>query len=509
MRRLLLVLAFSGMTALCQDNATVLARILAAKGTISTSELAQVESAAPGDRVGVLAALLQQKGLLTASEVASIGVRANDGEIAQANRTATVSTSQLARAGAGTVQTPATRGTATGTPASAPNTSAGVPVTAQSKIPVTIYGTILMNAFMNDALGNVTDIPLFLSKQGSDALGNDKTFGMTARQSRIGARIQAGNVAGGLLTAQVEVDFLGGKAPFGNGVNMDLLRLRLAYGRIDWQHFSFEAGQDWSIFAPLNPTSLAEYAIPLMSASGNPWIRMPQIRGDFHGKMSDRTKWLAQFAAIDPNMGDYGTATFTATRPPGAGERGRAPGVETRLALTASEDDRDFIVGISGHYAHGKNSGTIGPTTVQYPFDSWGVALDYTLPFTKLFNITGEAYTGRELGIFSVTSGEGYLAPGSPGDRGVHSSGGWIQGQFNFTRQWQLNLAYGLDDPRVRDLPPGNRSRNQTYIGNVMYKYNPHFTIAWEYRRLLTDYRNQILANERGDNANMAFAYIF
>src|SRR5207248_2535858 len=84
-----------------------------------------------------------------------------------------------------------------------------------------------------------------------------------------------------------------------NGINMDLIRLRLAYGRMDWKNFSLEAGQDWSVFAPLNPTTLAEFAIPGMSASGNPWIRMPQIRGEYHKAVlgeSAEFKW--QFAAI-------------------------------------------------------------------------------------------------------------------------------------------------------------------------------------------------------------------
>jgi hypothetical protein len=50
------------------------------------------------------------------------------------------------------------------------------------------------------------------------------------------------------------VDFLGGKTAFSNGINMDLLRLRIALGRMDWKNFSLVAGQDWSVFARLNPT---------------------------------------------------------------------------------------------------------------------------------------------------------------------------------------------------------------------------------------------------------------
>jgi hypothetical protein len=193
-----------------QDSAATLARILESKGTISPAELTQVESAA--DRTKALADLLQQKGVLSASE--------------------------LARVGSG--------------PAVSPSPAERSP----THLPVTFYGTLLFNAFYNDAAVNITDIPLFALKQGSDALGNDKTFGMTARQSRLGLRFDdPANLAGGKLMGDLEVDFLGGSAPFGNGVNMDLIRLRLAYGRLDWSHFALEAGQDWAVFAPLNPTS--------------------------------------------------------------------------------------------------------------------------------------------------------------------------------------------------------------------------------------------------------------
>jgi len=451
-----------GMIVSAQESADVLARILAEKGTISAAELARIEAAAPADRVGALAILLQQKGLLTEIEVARV-----------APQPAAATTAQ---------RTPTTPRPSTEAPAP--------PVTAQSHFPVTVYGTILLNAVYDTAVMNITDIPLFTAKQGSDALGNDKTFAMTARQTRLGLRYDGrGEVAGAHLSGDVEVDFLGGKAPFGNGVNMDLIRLRLAYGRMDWHNFALEAGQDWAIFAPLNPTSYAEFAIPEFSASGNPWIRMPQLRAEVHGSVTDNVNLLVQLAAIDPNMGDYNTTIFSATRAPGIGERGRAPGAEARFAFTSKHDDRDFTVGFSGHYAHGKNSGTVGTVTEQLSLDSWGAALDYLLPFSKKFNLSGEVYTGRALGIFSDTSGEAISPPGTVGDRGVRSSGGWVQAQFNFTPKWQVNLAYGIDAPAVHDLPVGSRTRNQSYMGNLIYKYTTHAIIAWEYRRMLTDFQ--------------------
>jgi hypothetical protein len=488
-----LLLATAGFA---QDNTDALARILAAKGTISAAELAQVEGTAPTDRLPVLADILQHKGVLSAGDMAQLRLQPPS-----ANAAASAAHPTGAAARSSTAQ-----GTATRQPqsTSAPATA----VTTESHFPVTLYGMVLLNSVYNTAPMNITDIPLFAVK--APAPGDDKAFAMTARQTRLGLKFRSPTeILEAKLSGQVEVDFLGGKAPLGNGVNMDLVRLRMAFGRLDWKHVSLEAGQDWSIFAPLNPTSLAEYAIPSLSAAGNPWIRMPQIRAEVRGEIAKRVNVLAQFAAIDPNMGDYDASTFSAARLPGIGERGRAPGAEARLAFTRKYEARDFTVGFSGHYAHGKNFGTIGGITQQISINSWGAAIDYSLPFTRYFNLTGELYTGRELGIFSVTSGEAIEPVGIIGDIGVRSSGGWMQAQFNFAKRWQTNLAYGIDDPEARDIQIGLRTRNQNYMGNIMFKPSTHFNIAWEYRRILTDYRNRPFANERGDTLNLAFGYFF
>jgi hypothetical protein len=93
------------------------------------------------------------------------------------------------------------------------------------------------------------------------------------------------------------------------------------------------------------------------------------------------------------------------------------------------------------------------------------------------------------------------------GEHGVETRGGWAQGQFSFNPRWQLNLAYGLESPEVSNLRTGDRSKNQTYMSNVMYKLSPNVTFAREYRRFLTNFKNQALANEEGDHANVAVAY--
>ena len=455
-----------------EDSGGILARILAGKGVINAAELARVEATPAENRVQLLASLLEEKGVLTRAEVAKL-TPSQDGKPAE----------------------------------QAGGAQAAPPVTTEKKFPLTVYGTILFNAFSNTSLTNIQDIPLYNVRP--DTLGSDKSFGMTARQSRFGMRYQGPRVAGAETSGQLEFDMLGGQAGFTNGIFQDLLRLRLAFGRLDWQTFSLEAGQDWSIFAPLNPTSYAEFAIPSMSASGNPWIRMPQFRGELRSASTAPTRFQLQLAAVDPDMGDYPATLFSSSRQPGIGERGRAPGAEARLAVTTKIDDRDLSVGLSGHYARGKNAGMIGTANVQTGVDSWGVALDYSLPLSRKFALSGEAFEGRALGIFSVNNGQPILPVGTPGQHGVEARGGWVQAQFNATNRWQVNLVYGIDLANPSQLRTGDRSKNQSYMGNLIFKLAPSVIFAWEYRRILTNFLNQRSANEQGDVSNMAVAYTF
>jgi hypothetical protein len=225
--------------------------------------------------------------------------------------------------------------------------------------------------------------------------------------------------------------------------------------------------------------------------------------------ISERSTVLWQLAATDPNMGDHSTAQFTSSRTPEIGERGRMPGFDTRFSVSAGGAGRIYSAGLSAHYGRGKNFGAIGNTNIQRSVDSWGVALDYSLPLAKFLTLSGEAFEGRALGIFNEPVGLGILPVGTPGEHGVETRGGWTQASLNLNPMWQVNLAYGLDLPNVSQLRIGDRSRNQTYMGNVMFKLTQRVTFALEYRRLLSDYKNQAEANERGDHVNLAAAYTF
>ncbi len=474
-----------------QDAAVVLAQILAQKGTISLSDLLRVQATEDHNRLALLASILQDKGLLDSTDLARLSIPPSEA----------ASTSQTSVAGQSVAPArPETQ---------AKTQNVDLAITTKKKIPVSVYGTLLFTAGYDTAVFNYGDVPMIASKQGTDPTGGDKNFYESARQTRLGLNLDPVETLGGQLSGRFEFDMMGGEAPYPNGINMNFFRMRLAYGRMDWNNFALEAGQDWSVFAPLNPTSLNEFGIPEFTGTGNAWIRLPQLRLEAKTKNGSGNNVLWQFAASDPNMGDYPTTAISAARQPGIGERGRMPSLESRLAWSAAHNDRSYTVGLSGHYGRGKNAGTIGTLNVQSPVDSWGVAADYSLPFTKFFNLTGEAYEGRALGIYGVATGEAIGAVRTPGAHGVLSRGGWVQAQFNFAKQWQLNLAYGIDNPQASELPVGNRNRNQQYMANIIDKLTKNINASVEYRRILTDYRNQLFANERGDHIDLGVAYIF
>ncbi len=495
MKKLFCAAALLSVSAFAGTPVEILAKILASRGVITTEDLNRVEAASPEDGVSLLAELLREKGVLTETDAARVEGLAS-------------SPIQMA-------MTPAAAHpvlpSSNGAPSSGPAASGRVeapPVTAKSNVPITVYGTILLNSFFDTAGTNNMDVPLLLTKQGTDPLGGDKSFGMTARQSRFGATINGPDIAGATTTGVFEFDLFGGQSALPNAAGFDLFRLRLAYARIDWQNVSLTAGQDWSIFAPLNPASFADFAIPEFAASGNPWIRVPQLRLDIRQELG-AFKVLYQMSAIDPNLGDYPATQFLTATVPGIGERGRAPAFEGRVALTRSLDGRDATVGFSAHYGHGKNSGEVGNTYEQVPVNSWGTSIDYIIPVASKLNWTGESYIGRALGLYSVGLGEDILPVGGPGQYGVLSYGGWSQLQYLATKKIQLNAGFGVDAERARDLPVGDRYSNASASASLFCKWSPAVTFAWEYRRMLTNYRNQAYFNEQGDNVNMAVAYTF
>ncbi|MBK6725479.1 MAG: hypothetical protein IPG58_20110 [Acidobacteria bacterium] len=378
---------------------------------------------------------------------------------------------------------------------------------------LTPYGTIFFNAFGNSGGTNNADVPIFATPTGS---GNTSA---SVRQTRLGVKIEGARVGKARLGAVIEGDFFGGFPSVGIGENFGIFRVRLAYARLDWERTSVTAGQDWMVFAPVNPTSIATAGNPQMAAAGNNWARLPQVRVE--RKIGDHITW--QGALLEPQTGDFATNAVFSVQPT-SGAASRLPFIQTRIAFA----DKNWFgakkagsIGVSGHY--GRSRVFTGSTNVRNDIESVGLALDWNFALSKRVSASGEAFLGRNLGGFQAGIFQSYnndfaYRVGSSlvrsGVRAIGTRGGWMQLGFTLpTLQDRLTLygSVGIDDPDNQDLVSFSsrdwRSRNFVLATNFVYKFTPQFSLGAEFRRLRTDYVSS--GRRQSNHVNLGASYSF
>jgi hypothetical protein len=379
---------------------------------------------------------------------------------------------------------------------------------------VTIYGTVVANGSFADAELNISDIPVWAvvgdavltppaigGQPPGTVLAADVTnFEMTARQSRVGLRVDVpAGTSNWTPTGQIEIDFFGARPASGQGSVFNQPRIRLAL--ISLAHSSgwtLVAGQDWSVFAPANPTSFAHYAVPMAASGGNPWMRLPQFRVQKSTRTGDNKTMLFQLAAVRPSSGGDSPAAGSLADPVAlSGERSGWPFVQARVAFNgAGKAGRPNSVGVSTHFGHERAE----PQTLT----TWGVALDAAAAPASRMAVTGEVWHGENLDTFQAGIGQG-VSLRSGTFYSVKSSGGWGQVSWFATPSVSVNGGYGIDDPDDNALTAAvTRARNQLGWISLMVKPHPAVTVAFEYNRFDTTYRTSAAAAERNGAANYA-----
>lgn len=375
------------------------------------------------------------------------------------------------------------------------------------------YGTIYFNAFGNSGGTNNADVPTFATPTGSDNVS------ASVRQTRLGLKLEGAKVGSARLSAILEADFFGGFPSVGIGENFGIVRLRLANARLDWEKTSVTIGQDWMVFAPVNPTSLAAAAIPQMAAAGNNWARLPQVK--IERKLNKNFTWAG--AVLAPQTGDFPTAS-TFFLQPTSGSSSRVPFFQSRIAFS----EKNWLaakkvgnIGFSAHY--GRSKVFTGATNVENDIESLGLALDWNFPIVERLSLAGEAFFGRNLGGFQAGVFQSYnndfayrngATVISGGVRSIGTRGGWMQLGFTpdvLENRLALYGSIGIDDPRDADLISRTardfRAQNLAYSFDAIYKFTPQFQIGAEFRRLQTLY---LLSGRRNANhLNLSAAYSF
>jgi hypothetical protein len=336
-----------------------------------------------------------------------------------------------------------------------------VKVESTSRFPVKVFGTIHTQVFANSANANWLDLPNLTNPALASSNG---TFSATLRQTRVGFTIDGPTVRSSRTSAVLAMDFFGGIPGFQTGQVMGLPRLLVAFGRIETDRTALQFGQDHMILAPRDPTSLANFAFPLLFRSGNLYLRAPQVRVERAFGKYVRTSG----GIMAPIGGDLPDEMYRFVPPALGGERSRRPAVQGRVALgTPDAEARKLVnVGISGHYGWERRGGVLD--------DSWATALDFAVRGDWI-GAAGEVFTGDNIDAFGGALG-----------LNARASGGWAEAQVFPTQRLSFNAGGGLDDLRASRLALFTRRRNRSAYGNVIFSLTPELQASFEYRWLGT-----------------------
>ena len=326
-------------------------------------------------------------------------------------------------------------------PAPAPAPKAAEP------IKVTPYGIAYFNFFSNSDAVNNGDVPLFAAASGPGHTG------MTARQSRLGIRVTGATVGKAKVTGVVEGDFFGGYPAVGIGDNMGVFRLRLANARLDWAKGSLVVGQDWMIFAPVNPLSLSSAGIPLFAAGGNLWSRLPQVRGEWKTK-----KVLLQGGVLAPQTGDFNSAFFYQ---PGSGALSETPFLQGRAAVTLANfaaSKKVATIGVSGHWGQSRVL-TPRRSDARLERHRRSTSCCRSAPRSPCRARRSPAPTSAASRPASsrawsstAPSPARAASPVLDGPRALDSAGGWVQVLAAVTPTVTVHGGFGTDDPDDADF---------------------------------------------------------
>ena len=139
-------------------------------------------------------------------------------------------------------------------------------VESASKYRVKLSGIALLNLFGNSGTVDNQDVPNLALRPS--AVATSGSVGATLRQSEIGLEAYGPTLAGAQISANVNLDFMGGFSNDSNGVTSNLVRLRTATMRMDWNRTSIVGGQDAALLFATFSYFLCIFGIPRIRRCG-------------------------------------------------------------------------------------------------------------------------------------------------------------------------------------------------------------------------------------------------
>lgn len=360
-------------------------------------------------------------------------------------------------------------------------------VSTDHRLPLTLTGMALFNAFWTGRNGGGADNPTVAAPPSTPPAASG---GGTFRQSVVGVKFTGPQIpGGGQITGSAYIDFYGGA---GTTLNQ-LLRLRVASIDANWKNTTLTFALDKPIIAPREPDSLAQVGVSPLTSAGNLWLWQPQARVEQRFSFSDQAGLRAQFGVYQTAEGGNGVPTeYAATV---AKDR---PGYQGRFEFWSQPSESSRIEIAPGfHVSSSRVAGASVPSRI--------FTIDWLIrPFSRV-DLTGTFFHGENVGVVGgLRQGVTFIGE-QP--RPVGAAGGWAQLKIRVTQRMTFNFYGGQEDDRNSDLTYGGIAKNQTYAGNIMYRFGSNVIASFEGSRTRTTYLNS--GSLSFPHYDLGLAYLF
>lgn len=370
-----------------------------------------------------------------------------------------------------------------------------------SKFKLSIGGFVKLDYVYNSVnLGSAGGIGLVatlqpngIPKSGSAAAGQDQSL-FSARQSRIWFKAEGPPLLGAKTGALIETDFFGS----GGSNESANMRMRLAYGTLDWANTQLLFGQSWDLFGPA-AASTVDFGQG--QTAGNPTTpRVAQLRLTQKVPLSERNS-LKLMAALQNPIQDTNSANGTAGETWGAKPNIAGQAMLVSKALGAAPGFwglpmNSLTLGGFGLYGNEELKGN------SRTVDSWGYGLYAFVPVLKSGDGKGRAMTasfeGQAYRAANMSFNYATVSPlvGPAGDKtGAKGYGLFGQVIFYPTQNLGFTAGYGLRGAEnhasytqsgIRDF----QKANSQLFANIAYDLNAAVRVATEYQYVSTRYGN-------------------
>ncbi|HJV67329.1 MAG TPA: hypothetical protein VJ550_16460 [Geomonas sp.] len=345
------------------------------------------------------------------------------------------------------------------------------------------------NLGTNGALATLQ--PAGIPKASSPAAKQDQSL-FTARQSRLWFKVVGPSLLGAKSSALVETDF------YGSGGNNESgnLRMRHAYGTLDWENTQLLFGQYWDAFG-LATASTLDFG--LGATAGSPQQpRVAQIRGTQKVRLTEDNTLRFALAVQNPVQdSNLQTGAANDSWSGAVNVAGQAMLVSKSLGVSPGFwglSMNSLQTGFFGLYGKENLGGN------NHPAASWGYGLYAFVPILR-------AKDGKSRAMTASFEGQVYMADnmafnyataasltGVAGQKsGAKGYGLFGQAIFYPTNNLGFTAGYGTRNAYNYGTYAGSENfqkASSQIFANVAYDLNAAIRVAGEYQHVNTDYGN-------------------